>query len=64
MQAKYIKNISVIDPDTNVDVELIIFKEDSGLMFAIEAIFPNDEPILSPYGNGTIEVDGDEDQTI
>jgi hypothetical protein len=34
-------------------------------------MFPNDEPILSPYGNGTIEDDGivlevdvDEDQII
>jgi hypothetical protein len=40
--AKYVQEITVIDPDTNLPVELSIFKHnDSGGMFAIDSSFIN-----------------------
>jgi hypothetical protein len=56
MQARYIKTFTVQDPDSELMVQMDLYKEDSGLMFAIEEIFPVEEAMLSPYSNGQIEV--------
>lgn len=37
--AKFVNEISVIDPDTNGNVLLIIFKHENGGMFGIDASF-------------------------
>jgi hypothetical protein len=58
MKAKLIKQITVQDPDYANDVTLHVYKEHSGLMFAVETVFDiADDPIISPYGNGEIELD-------
>ena len=38
-KAKYVKEITVQDPDTGGDVELAIYKHENGGMFAIDCSF-------------------------
>lgn len=62
MKIKFVQNITVNDPDYGNEVTLNIYKEDSGMLFAIENNFDIgfDDPIISPYGNGTLETDNEE----
>jgi len=39
MKAKYVEEIMVIDPNTKGEVELSIFKHDSGGMFALDSSY-------------------------
>lgn len=39
MKAKFVKEITVIDPDTQGDVELSVFKHENGGMFAIDSSY-------------------------
>lgn len=36
-RAKYVKEITVIDPDSGGEVELAVYKHDNGGMFAIDS---------------------------
>ena len=49
MKAKFVKEISVIDPDSNGQVELAIFKHENGGMFALDSSFV--EQALPEEGN-------------
>lgn len=59
MKAKIVTEITVIDPDTNLPVEVTIIKENAGGMFGVDSSFlsDTDEPIISPFGNGKIKCD-------
>lgn len=37
--AKYVSDITVTDPDTNEPIEITVFKEEGGGMFAVDASF-------------------------
>ena len=39
MNAKFVKEIVVTDPDSNAPVELSVFKHDNGGMFAIDSSY-------------------------
>lgn len=62
LKAKFITEISVLDPDSNGMVELSVYKEPSGGMFAIDSsylmTFDEDEDIIVPslFGNGKIKL--------
>lgn len=53
-QAKFVKEITVEDPDTKAPIELSVFKHvQSGGMFAIDSsyldqCFEDDEPVIIP----------------
>ncbi len=38
-KAKYVQDITVIDPDTKGEVDITIFKHETGYMFAIDASY-------------------------
>lgn len=61
MKAKFIKEITVIDPDTNLPVEVAIYKEEAGGMIGIDSSFLSntDEDVLSPFNNGKLDFDGE-----
>lgn len=53
MTAKFVKEITVIDPDSQGEVQLAVFKHDNGGMFAldssyIEQNFDTDSTIFIP----------------
>ena len=56
--AKYVSDITVIDPDTNGEVEVTIFKHEGGGMFGIDASFidqvldEDNETIPDPFNAG------------
>ena len=39
LKAKFVKEITVQDPDTGGDVELAVFKHENGGMFAVDSSF-------------------------
>jgi hypothetical protein len=39
MEAKFVKEITVVDPDTGGDVQLAVYKHDNGGMFAMDSSF-------------------------
>lgn len=39
MKAKFVKQITVTDPDSNAPVELAVFKHENGGMFALDSSF-------------------------
>jgi hypothetical protein len=51
MKGKFVQQISVIDPDTKLQVEIDVFKLENGAMVAIDSSFlaNTDEPVYSPY---------------
>lgn len=59
MEAKFVKQVTVIDPDSKGEVELSVYKHENGGMFAIdssfiEQTFDDDEEvkILDPFYTG------------
>lgn len=53
-KAYWVKDIDVIDPDTNNVVELSIYKHENGGIFAIDSSFiiqmlDDDEPLYDPF---------------
>lgn len=51
--AKFVVELTVTDPDTNLPVEIDVFKHENGGMFAMDAsyleqCFEDDEPIVIP----------------
>lgn len=56
--AKFVTVITVTDPDTNLPVELTIYKEDTGGMLGVDSSYlATEEPVHSPFGNGELEID-------
>lgn len=64
--AQYVKEITVIDPDTKAEVELTVYKHENGGMFAIDSSFIDqvvntddfDRPIIpDPFSTGEIAGD-------
>lgn len=60
-KATFIVKLGIIDPLTNEMRLIDVYKESSGKLVGIDSEFiaytGPDEPILSPYGNGTIDID-------
>lgn len=57
MQARFVTTITVNDPNFGHPVNLDVYKEDGGMMFATESLYKMmDDPIISPYGNGELTV--------
>ena len=56
MKMKFVREIEVTDPDTNLPVNLGIYKTDGGGMLGIDSSFlaNTDEPIYSPFDLGEI----------
>lgn len=57
--ANFIKTITVIDPDSNADVDVCIYKEQTGGgMFGVDASYVEQEigEVISPHGNGELEL--------
>jgi hypothetical protein len=61
-KAKFVKEITVIDPDSKLHVELAVYKHENGGMFAIDSSFieqivPDEEDTiydpLAPMGEPT-----------
>jgi len=50
--AKYVKEVTVIDPDTKGEVEITVFKHSDGGMFAIDSSYI--EQVLPDEGECTI----------
>ena len=51
--AKFVEEITVIDPDTKLPVEIDVFKHENGGMFAMDAsyleqCFEDDESVIVP----------------
>jgi len=58
MNAQFVQKVKVTDPHFGTTITLNVYKEDSGLIFATEELFSHaNEPLISPYGNGTISLD-------
>ena len=59
---KFIKEITVDDPDSNAPVEIIIYKLSTGGMVGIDSSFLSntDEPVYSPYDFGELIEDEDD----
>lgn len=51
IKGKFVKSITVTDPDTNLPVEVDLFKLETGGMVGIDESFISntDEPIYSPF---------------
>lgn len=62
--SKHVLTVTVIDPDTHLQVEVEIRKLDSGLLVGFDECFlshmEDEDRIRNPYGPGLIEVPSDE----
>jgi len=58
IDCKTVKSIEVLDPDTNMMVEVLIVKLETGGMVGIDESYLSntDEPVYSPYDKNT-EID-------
>lgn len=58
MKGKFLQSITVIDPDTNGEVRVSIYKLDNGGMIGVDESFlaNTDEPVFSPFDLG-VELD-------
>jgi len=63
MYAKFVKEITVTDPDTDGNVELFVFKHENGGMFAIDSSYIEqclpEEDEGNPYINDPLNIDGE-----
>ncbi len=62
MKAKYVTKVTVIDPDSKLPVEVMLYKEDAGGMFGIDASYiTSEEPenVPSVFENGRVHLIGD-----
>lgn len=57
-KAKLVTQITVIDPDTQAEVIINIYKEEGGGMIGIdESYIDTEQPVFSPFdGNGELEI--------
>lgn len=65
MIAKFVKEITINDPDIDAPVELSVFKHENGGMFAIDSsyivqVFPDEGSV---YINDPLESDGEVELT-
>ena len=49
-KAKYVQDITVIDPDTKGEVDITVFKHENGGMFAIDASYIDCIDVDDPKG--------------
>lgn len=56
MKGKFVKSITIIDPDTKLEVQVGIYKLTNGGMVGIDESFlaNTDEPVFSPFDPGVI----------
>ena len=54
--AKYVMTITVVDPDSNMSVDIAIYKEEGGGMFGVDESYIEQEvdAVYSPFGNGEL----------
>lgn len=54
IKGKYVKTIKVTDPDSGGEVDLAIYKMETGGMVGVDESFlaNTDEPVFSPYDSG------------
>ena len=54
IKAKHVQTITVIDPDTQLEVNVVIAKLDNGGMMGIDESFLSntDEPVYTPFERG------------
>ena len=60
IETKFVKRITVTDPDTGFDVEVDILKTEGGGMVGIDSSFlaNTEEPVYSPFDrNAELEVE-------
>lgn len=59
--AKYITEVQIVDPDSNMPVNVAIYKESSGAMIGVDSSYVEQEvgKVFSPVGNGELELVGD-----
>lgn len=64
MKAKFIKDITVTDPDSNLPVEVSVYKEEAGGMFGVDSSYLEQDvdDVHSPFGNGVLELEDDDDE--
>ncbi len=56
MKMRFLRTLSVVDPDSHLDVEISIYKTEGGGIVGIDSSFLSntDEPIYSPFDLGEI----------
>lgn len=55
LRTKFVKEITVIDPDTKGEVQVAIYKLETGGMIGIDSSYvAEDEPIYSPFDKGVL----------
>ena len=64
MNAKQVTVVEIQDPDTGLPVHLAVYKEESGGMVGVDASYVEQDvgPVLSPFGNGVLTLDGEPDE--
>jgi len=60
-KAKFVTEITVVDPDTNAPVEIAVYKHENGGIFAIdssyiEQVLNEDEPVPDVFNEGMVEL--------
>lgn len=53
-KAKFVNEVTVIDPDTNLEVNISIFKHENGGMFGIDSSYYQQVPDENDKGNACI----------
>lgn len=65
IKGKLVQTVNVIDPDTQGEVAVAIYKLETGGMVGVDESFlaNTDEPVYSPYDNGVqLNLEFDEDE--
>ena len=59
IRVKQITEITVIDPDSQLEVQVTIFKEEGGGMFGVDSSFlaNTDDPVYSPFSGEELNED-------
>jgi hypothetical protein len=54
ISGKYVKTVTVVDPDSGGEVDIAIYKMETGGMVGVDESFlmNTDEPLFSPYDAG------------
>ncbi len=56
IEGKEVCIVTVKDPDSNLDVDVQIIKEEGGAMIGVDASYLEQDvgPVISPVGNGLV----------
>jgi hypothetical protein len=59
MKAKFVTTVTVTDPDSELPVDVGIYKEAGGGMFGVDNSYLEVDvgPVVSPHGNGELEIE-------